>query len=70
MKLNAGEKYGMLTVLHRVHAPRYLVPHYICLCECGMTSVVSGKNLARGNTKSCGCLKRGRPKKIRAGDVA
>jgi len=29
--------------------------HWNCICHCGNSFVVSGKNLKRGNTKSCGC---------------
>lgn len=27
-----------------------------CLCKCGNTVFVSGRNLTRGDTKSCGCI--------------
>jgi hypothetical protein len=27
-----------------------------CLCKCGKTVFVSGRNLTRGDTKSCGCI--------------
>lgn len=30
--------------------------HWNCLCECGNKTVVSGKSLRQGSTKSCGCL--------------
>ena len=32
--------------------------YWYCLCDCGKTVVVIGKNLRNGNTRSCGCLKR------------
>lgn len=31
---------------------------WLCKCDCGNTSIVSTSNLNRGNTMSCGCLKR------------
>ncbi len=27
-----------------------------CICQCGETAYVTGRNLIRGDTKSCGCL--------------
>lgn len=30
----------------------------VCLCECGNEASVTYSNFMRGNTKSCGCLKR------------
>lgn len=30
--------------------------HWLCQCDCGNTSIVRGKSLIQGNTKSCGCL--------------
>ena len=31
---------------------------WICLCDCGRKSIVLTANLKRGNTTSCGCVKR------------
>lgn len=36
---------------------------YICRCECGNVVSVRRQCLLNGMTKSCGCLKTGRPKK-------
>ena len=63
MSLQAGEKYGKLTVLHRVFGARYLKPYYICLCDCGQTTIAKGSLIKSGNTKSCGCGRTGRPRK-------
>ena len=30
---------------------------WLCLCDCGKETEVSGAELRRGNTKSCGCLR-------------
>lgn len=52
-----GMKFGRLTVIER--APENTKdghPRWLCKCECGNTCVVDGKNLRRGDTKSCGCL--------------
>lgn len=29
---------------------------WLCLCECGNTTIVTGSNLINNHTKSCGCL--------------
>lgn len=51
-----GRKFGKLTVLKRDgHKGKDI--QWLCLCECGKNSKVTGDSLASGNTKSCGCLK-------------
>ena len=30
--------------------------YWLCECDCGNLTTVSGSNLRRGKTKSCGCL--------------
>lgn len=57
-----GTKYGQLTVIreHPERIARYIA--WVCLCDCGNITVVSGNHLRSGNTKSCGCL-RGSSKK-------
>lgn len=59
-KDEAGNRYGKLVVVsrHSENAGRYAA--WVCLCDCGVEATVSGHDLRRGNTKSCGCL-RGRP---------
>ncbi|MBO5567402.1 MAG: hypothetical protein J6A79_00405 [Clostridia bacterium] len=58
-----GKRCGRLTVYAR--GPDYTDPHsgyhraqWWCECDCGNTVLVMGKNLRRGNTKSCGCYQR------------
>ena len=36
---------------------------YLCKCECGNVVSVRRQCLLNGITKSCGCLKKGRPKR-------
>jgi len=51
-----NRKFGMLTVLKRDgHKGKDI--QWLCLCECGKNSKVTGYSLISGNTKSCGCLK-------------
>lgn len=51
-----GQKYGMLTVLRAGDVPGY----WVCQCDCGnISKPLLGYSLRSGNTKSCGCLRRG-----------
>lgn len=53
-------RFGRLVVIERV--PTVATPkgtkhsRWLCLCDCGETSVALGTNLRRGTTRSCGCL--------------
>jgi len=59
-----GRTFGVLTVLGRENGPRiYDQARWICLCSCGLLTIVSSSNLRRGITRSCGCL---RANKLRA----
>lgn len=56
-----GCVFGRLTVIER--AEDYIYPkskkkqtRWLCECECGNKKIISGNNLKRGVTKSCGCL--------------
>ena len=49
-----GHKYGRLTVISE--AERKSNRRWLCVCDCGNTSVVSHSNLRSGHTSSCGCL--------------
>jgi hypothetical protein len=35
--------------------------HWHCVCDCGSRRSVSGRNLLRGGTRSCGCASGGGP---------
>jgi hypothetical protein len=61
-----GERFGRLTVVKCVgrQAERRLA--WLCKCDCGSEKEVSGKNLRRGLTRSCGCLHRERAAQINA----
>ncbi len=49
-----GQRFGMLTVLQRSEASHSCV-YWSCQCDCGAVVEVSGNNLKRGHTVSCGC---------------
>lgn len=52
-----GLKFGRLTVLKRVPS-KTRNARWLCKCDCGGETTVLGTTLRRGETKSCGCLKR------------
>lgn len=52
-----GQKFGRLTVLRLAEKP-YKSPLWVCICDCGIQTVVDGRNLRSGNSSSCGCLKK------------
>lgn len=54
-----GNVYGRLTVVafagySDTKRPK---PVWLCSCECGNTTTVTGSHLKNGNTSSCGCLR-------------
>lgn len=51
----SGQKFGRLTVLKRVENTKDGKAQWLCRCDCGNTSIVTGKCLRNGHTKSCGC---------------
>lgn len=55
-----GTQFGRLTVtsVERTSPRGKVRVNYRCRCSCGRTSSVQGTDLRRGNTRSCGCLKR------------
>jgi 5-methylcytosine-specific restriction endonuclease McrA len=40
------------------HAGTTPTPAWRCACDCGTAAIVTGGNLRRGNTSSCGCFQR------------
>lgn len=51
-----GVPDSRLTVINRAENTSEGRAQWNCLCECGNSLIVLGKNLRNGNTKSCGCL--------------
>lgn len=51
-----GQRFGKLTVIKKSSQIGEPVK-WECLCDCGNTTFVTTRNLKKGNTKSCGCLK-------------
>lgn len=64
-----GNTYGNLTVIseERLSTRR---PHWLCICSCGKSHVVSGVNLRKGRTTrciSCTYVARGMKKRLHVG---
>ena len=57
-----GERHGRLVVLFRaenkVEPSGATRAQWRCICDCGKGLTVTGHALAKGNTRSCGCLLR------------
>jgi len=52
-----GQRFGRLVAIEPVRVKGKGLK-WRCQCDCGSTSVVLAANLLRGQTKSCGCLRR------------
>ena len=60
MKVNIGDKIGMLSIIAPVPIPpesKDRHKRYLCKCDCGKETVISSGNIGRG-TFSCGCKKK------------
>jgi hypothetical protein len=53
-----GTRFTRLVVVKRVENSKDGRASWLCACDCGKKSVVIGKSLRNGNTRSCGCLHR------------
>lgn len=50
-----GRRFGRLVVIGRAESTKEGRARWVCLCDCGKTSVKIGKSLLNGHCKSCGC---------------
>lgn len=51
-----GKRFGRLTVIKFYGHNKYGQPRWLCECDCGNTTVVTGSDIRSGATSSCGCL--------------
>lgn len=55
-RIKIGEKFGDLTVLHKVAGEKKTT--FRCRCKCGVKKPILRASLVSGNTESCGCKHR------------
>lgn len=69
MKDYSGERFGRLTVLSfsKKEKGRYF---WVCKCDCGNIKEVCIRELKNGNTKSCGCLRKESPSRIKTNNMS
>lgn len=55
----AGQRFHSLTAIERYPMPPTDAgrkkAYWLCLCDCGNSTIVLSQNLSRNNTRSCGC---------------
>lgn len=60
-----GQRFGRLTVLQK-SGTSFGAALWLCLCDCGIPTLVRSGDLRRGHIKSCGCHRRAVWRRIRA----
>jgi len=65
-----GNRYGRLLVVERVENDKFEQAQWLCRCDCGNTTVITGTRLRRGEVNSCGCLRRelARSRQVKLGE--
>lgn len=53
-----GKRFGKLVVIKRSGSDKHKNATWLCKCDCGNETIVSGIYLRQGETRSCGCLQR------------
>lgn len=53
-----NQKFGRLTAIKYLGQDEQCSAIWLCKCDCGNIIKIDGRNLRRGNTKSCGCLRK------------
>lgn len=52
-----GQKFGRLTALRLLPKGNKRRRQWLCVCDCGNQTIVSGDHLHAGDIRSCGCLR-------------
>mgnify|MGYP006322433609 CR=1 FL=1 len=53
-----GKKFGRLSVICKTNKMSGNHHYYLCVCDCGIKTMVIGSNLVSGGSESCGCLRK------------
>ncbi len=53
-----NQRFGRLLVVRRKGLDKHKHATWVCACDCGDTMIASARNLASGNTTSCGCKRK------------
>ncbi len=53
-----GQRFGRLTVVERHGKGTDGHALWLCVCECGETTIAASNDLTLGKKKSCGCLRK------------
>jgi hypothetical protein len=53
-----GRIFERLTVIKYIDKNKYGQSLWLCKCSCGNNKIIVGNSLLKGNTKSCGCLRK------------
>ena len=59
-----GQRFGRLVAIKLLTSKGAKRHKWLCKCDCGNECVVLGHNLVGGHTKSCGCLRKEKARKI------
>ena len=54
MRLQYGQRFGRLLILHPVYLDNR--ERVLCICDCGKPKIIREDAIKHGSTKSCGCL--------------
>jgi len=55
-KNHCGKRFGKLIAMERYPKYKGNRTYYLCKCDCGCETIVSGSSLVTGKTLSCGCV--------------
>lgn len=53
-----GQKFGLLSVIALGEKDRFCKTRWVCLCDCGKERLILSETLRRGQSISCGCVRR------------
>ena len=59
-----GQEFDRLTVISRAQNAKDGRARWVCQCNCGQQTIVSGSQLRNGSVKSCGCLQKDKARQI------